>query len=76
MENEKTKPFLDLFKCQVNFNDDDKPWFKLTVMVLMVLFYLALAFLLKQYVLPLLAPKGMNIVGDKIASAIKAFRSG
>lgn len=76
MENEKTRPFLDLFKCQVNFKDDDKPWFKLTVIILMVLFYLGLAFLLKQYVLPLLAPKSLNVLGDKMTSAIKAIKSG
>jgi hypothetical protein len=64
---QNTSSYFELFKGKWLFAGNEKTWFKLVIYILTIFFFLALAIILKEWVLP-------AMFGNKLHSTITEIK--
>lgn len=68
---QNTSSYFELFKGKWLFSGNEKPWFKLLVYLLTIFFFLALAIILKEWVLPAMFGNKLHVTISEMVKWIK-----
>lgn len=72
MLDDERKPGIDILRGKSIWSDSDKSWYKITITLMLCVFFVVMAFALKEWLLPALA--GSKLMGLKFGDLFKILK--